>query len=157
MLNFFLSSILLCIYFLKNKIQKQYKIKKSKNILLTTCLLYKSIFCTFLEMSFNNDTDMYRCLSGSSLKCFSKTRRFSKISSQWLSYNSVRNPDFNDDFWLFSNQGLVRSKTKSFTKSSGLNKQKRLQTKTRFQNSNLEHFFKIHQKIFQNLSNECSR
>ena len=111
-------------YKIYKKIQKQYKIKKSKNILLTTCLSYKSIFCTFLEMSFNNDTDMYRCLSGSSLKCFSKTCRFSKVSSQWLSYTSVRNPDFNDDFWLFSNQGLVRSMTNSFSKSSSLKKLK---------------------------------
>lgn len=75
-------------------------------------------------------------LERESLNVFSKTCRFSKVYSQWLSYTSVRNPYLNDDFWLFSNQGLVRSKTKSFSKSSSLNKRKRFQTQTHFkQNS----------------------
>ena len=39
-----------------------------------------------------------------------------------------------------------------FQKSSSLNKRKRLQTKTRFQNWILEHFLKIVQKISLNLS-----
>ena len=57
----------------------------------------------------------------------------------------------NDDFWLFSNQGLVRSMTNSFSKSSSLNKRKRFQSINSFSNKLLEHFFKIVQKISQNL------
>ena len=56
-------------------------------------------------------------------------------------------------FLIISNQGLVFSRMKSFSKSSSLNTRKRFQKQTRFQTEFLSTFSRLFKRFFQNLSN----
>ena len=90
-------------------------------------------------MSFNNDTDMYRCLSESSFKCFLKHVVSQIFLEQWLSCNSVRNPDLKDDFRSFQIRTRI-SQMKSFSKTFESKQTKRFLRKTRFPKKKCVHF-----------------